>query len=95
MDKILSNAAVIEFEYVIRDMAGEVVSSAVTRRKHPSYGMTKRLINEQAQRMAGAIGTYMVLMGQSRTTHAWRSATFTQPRTTEVVEQALTTIAQL
>lgn len=45
--------------------------------------------------MAGAIGTYMVLMGQSRTTHAWRSATFTQPRTTEVVEQALTTIAQL
>ena len=58
-------------EEVISDMAATVVTYCSNRKAHPSYGYTKKALNEKYYHMEGAIGLYMVITFQS--THAGAS----------------------
>ena len=61
----LKLAMLANYELIIRDFAGNVLSLHRSRRDHPSYGTTKTAIRNATQQMEGAVGAYMVLAGQS------------------------------
>lgn len=61
----LKEAMLANYEIIIRDFAGKVLSLHISRRDHPSYGTTKGQIRAATQQMEGAIGAYMVLAGQA------------------------------
>lgn len=61
----LKTAMLANYELIIRDFAGTVLSLHRSRRDHPSYGTTKGQIRAATEQMEGAIGAYMVLAGQS------------------------------
>ena len=82
-------------EQVIRDMAANVVSLWATRKSHPTYGVSKAQIRKAADRMDGAIGMYMIMVGQSRNFAVAPTATFLDGWTGERVSQARRAITEL
>lgn len=94
----LTENAIAEFEVVIRDLAATVIAEADNRIHHPSYGYTKTMIRNSAQRLDGAIGVYMVLTGQAAHTKATGVVTFHGPRhseTADVVNRARDAVGAL
>lgn len=84
----IKTALLVNYELIIRDMAGTVLSQVATREVHPSYGMTKATIRTSLAKMEGAIGAYMVLAGQSTHTSVSILATFLDDATAERVTAA-------
>lgn len=84
----LKEAMLANYELIIRDFAGNVLSLHRSRRDHPSYGTTKTTIRRATEQMEGAVGAYMVLAGQATHPFAPVLATFLSDETTVRVTEA-------
>lgn len=79
---------VLDMEKVIRDMASTVINSINVRAAHPTYGISKASIRSDLARMEGAIGLYMVLVGQSTHPSVYGIAVFADDQTSKRVDKA-------
>ena len=84
----LKEAMLVNYELIIRDMAGNVVSLCQSRKDHPSYGTTKAQIKKALHQMEGVIGAYMVLAGQANHPFVAAVASFLDDATTDRVHEA-------
>lgn len=84
----ITGAFLDNYELIIRDMAGTVISLCNSRRDHPSYGTTKGIILKAYNRLDGVIGAYMVLAGQAAHTSVPVLAEFRDQATTDLVHEA-------
>lgn len=62
---LVNSDIVLQMEAVIRDMAASVINHVHVRNSHPTYGISKTLIRTGLAKMDGAIGLYMVMVGQA------------------------------
>lgn len=79
-----------DIERTIRDLAANVINAEANNRSHPSYGYTKGDIYAAFHRLEGAVGLYMVLMGQAQHPNLSGTAVFRDHRTTERFDSART-----
>lgn len=84
----ITGAFLDNYELIIRDVAGTVVSLCQSRKDHPSYGVTKAMIAKEAHRLDGIIGAYMVLAGQATHASVALLADFRDQATKDRVDEA-------
>ena len=91
----LKVAMLANYEIILRDFAGNVLSLVRTRADHPSYGTSKTQIRYAHQRLEGAIGAYAVLAGQSAHPFIPLLATFLSDDTRDLVDRARAAVETL
>jgi hypothetical protein len=92
---LVNSDIVLQMEATIRDLAGGVINHIHVRNSHPSYGVSKTLIRSDLARMEGAIGLYMVMVGQSTHAGVTLLVKFMEKSTDDRVEQARKLVATL
>lgn len=88
MSYLIPASSIPAAERTLRDMATTVLSHVATRRDHPSYGISKTSIRADLERLDGAVGFYMVLLGQATHTSVPNLATFSEAETEDIVRRA-------